>query len=268
SQLSYKPAKVDLPDFCQWNPRFVSRSVLVVKEVDARVRLRVWASGGNVKEITHLLNRAILKCVPFRLAFFASEQRDFRKAREDQGERTLGGSMYATGHVEPPLNYSSGDAALALEWQTRALAILVRPHARAFVSSGGAPAWLARTIRPELIADFMNGPSIQSTTLQRGWNDAADKESWDILSDMVTVGEVEVLLGFTKDEHGVDRWLFPRTEWLWDWSDHYHGEISVGVERMLSLLYESTMDGNPKPRTRSQWKEYLRHNNRDALAPA
>ncbi|KAJ6493948.1 hypothetical protein C8R47DRAFT_1069902 [Mycena vitilis] len=265
-RLVYEPANFELPDFCQWNPRFVSRAVLVVRDVDARVRLRLWASSGNVKEVIHLLNRAILKGVPFRLAFFSSEQRDFRKSREDQGERTLGGSMYA--RVESPLEYSSGDAALALEWKSRVLGVLVRPHARAFISLGGVPAWIARSIRPQLIADFMDGPSIQSTTLQRGWTDAAEKEPWDILADLVSNGEIEVLLGYTKDEHGADRWLFPRTEWLWDWSDHYSGELSVGVERMLHLLYEAVMDEKPKPRTRGQWKDYLRHNNHDDLAPS
>ncbi|KAJ7631998.1 hypothetical protein DFH06DRAFT_1004755, partial [Mycena polygramma] len=266
--LRYESSKFILPDFCQWNPRFVSRAVLVLKDVDARIRLRVWAASDSVTEITHLLNRAIIKGVPFRLAFFASEQRDFRKRREDQGARLMGGSMYTTGHVEAPLNYGSGGASISMEWQTRALAILTRPHARALVPLGGVPSWLARTIRPELIADFMDGPSIQSTTLQRGWTDTSDQESWDILADLVSNGELDILLGYTKDEHGVDRWLFPRTEWFWEYSEHFSGEISEGVDRMLSLFYESVMNENPKPRTRGQWKDYLRHNNHQDLAPS
>ncbi|KAJ7615063.1 hypothetical protein DFH06DRAFT_1146124 [Mycena polygramma] len=174
------------------------------------------SSNGSTTNPGNLTYPSSVNGILVLLAFFSSEQREFRKVREDQGERILGGSIYTTGRVEPPLNYSSGDSALAMEWQSRTLGIPTWPHARAFVSVGRVPAWLARTICPELIADFMSGPSIQSTTLQRGWTDTPDKESWDILADLVSVGEVDVLLGFTKDKHGLDRWLFPRTEWLWE----------------------------------------------------
>ncbi|PPQ82123.1 hypothetical protein CVT26_008868 [Gymnopilus dilepis] len=168
-----------------------------------------------------------------------------------------------------PLKYESPTKFVAA-YRARVTEILGRPHARAFIGLGGAASWLAQYWGgKELIIDFMQGPSVQTSLFRRGDNDLAHLNSVGLYWDSVSAQEVDILFGHIPHaDSNHERWLYPPVAVLEKDCDHYTGEWNETMEKMFAYLMKNILANPPKiePKSRGKWKEWLLTYNRGKWA--
>ena len=110
--------------------------------------------------------------------------------------------------------------------------ILRRPHARAVIAMGGPTSWIARHYGGErLITEFMAGPSIQVTVHHRGGVDTDTTRNVPVFYDQLTKQEIELIHGYIPlGSPTEERWAYPTSELLEEFSKHWRGEWNVGCE--------------------------------------
>jgi len=178
-------------------------------------------------------------------------------------------AQYSTDYQEPPLVYHSPAAFMAL-YSGRMADLLTRPHARAFIGLGGACSWVAhRWAGDTIFDDFMSGPSAQTTTYFRGANDATFSKCVGIHWDQVSAQEIDLLFGYLPHlDPAQNRWLYPPPHILESCCDHWAGEWTSQLDSIFRFITDKALLNPPEiePKTRSQWKKFLRNYNRGPLA--
>ncbi|KAJ6494650.1 hypothetical protein C8R47DRAFT_1265822 [Mycena vitilis] len=253
----------------RWNSRFLDHAYLVIDNPIARVRLRYLASATNAKSPVDVLEHALMRGLPFRLAISQADISQFRLRNLSSAERALTGAYFPIGSGEPALAYGKGGPEFSMEYQRRFLDMLRRPHMRRLAGMGGVFTWLAWRTELGLVREFMQGPSIQVTQFMRGWTDGHTDNPLFIASDELSHRDQETLLGHVYDNtpERVERWVWPSDDLLTDLCDHYSGELNPEVDSFLSSIYAEIKDGQAQARSRSQWAAFFRRGNRGALAP-
>ncbi|KIJ95054.1 hypothetical protein K443DRAFT_109421 [Laccaria amethystina LaAM-08-1] len=176
---------------------------------------------------------------------------------------------YDTGFQESPLTYSKGGSAFMDQYLSKLADILRRPHARAVIAMGGPTSWIARFYGGHrLVEEYMSGPSSQVTVHHRGGVAVAPFLDMPVFHDQLSKQEVELIHGYIPlGNPNEDRWAFPTSELLEEFSNHWRGEWNQGCERIMGNIARSLESGALAPLTRREWREYLRSNNRGEHAP-
>ncbi|KAJ7159406.1 hypothetical protein C8R46DRAFT_906326 [Mycena filopes] len=247
-----------LPAGCKWNRLFLSKGALLVPDIRARVRMRIWAiERKSVDAVEFLLTLALLQGVPFTLAVPRDVAHEFAPENVSDEDRALGWTYYDVGSIEEPLTWNKGGAAWAIAWVKKILDILKRPHMRALVSLGGPLAWIARRYRPNLLKEFMEGPSTQVAVHFKGWNDSRYSNSWGLMADSVSESEKDILRGVVTVE-GVSKALYPTEDLCLEFFEHYSGENNEGFDKALAHIWREIDEGRPHPRSNQEMKGHLR----------
>ncbi|KAK6996766.1 hypothetical protein R3P38DRAFT_3221896 [Favolaschia claudopus] len=215
---------VQMQEEHRWNPEFLDHAVLIMEDRIARVRLRLLACYTGTKTAAELLDLALMRCLPFRLAIPIAAVPRFRERKLAPTERALAESYY-------PRRKWNGEG-FAEHYGARFLDMLRRPHVRRVASMGSSLAWLAWKNGGTVIQDFMNGPSIQVTQYGRGWSDGREENPLFITSDELSANDLDVLLGHVW-EGQTERWVWPPEHILWEYCDFYSGEMTLDLDRCL-----------------------------------
>ncbi|KAK7033891.1 hypothetical protein R3P38DRAFT_2411638, partial [Favolaschia claudopus] len=246
----------------QWRAEFLDHAYLIAESANARVRLRLIACYAGCKTVASLLDLALIRCIPFRLAIPLDSVRLFRESRLAPTERVLSESYYPVGSGSSPLEYGRNGQGFSERYGVRFMDLLRRPHLRRIASMGSVFAWLAWKNGDDLIQDFMNGPSIQVTQYGRGWSDGREANPLFITSDELSPNDLDVLLGHVWDNE-TERWVWPSEELLWEYCEFYNGEMTDELDRcLLYILNEEVGKGKTQARTRNGWYQYFRRSNR------
>ncbi|KAK6966538.1 hypothetical protein R3P38DRAFT_2590666 [Favolaschia claudopus] len=241
-----------------WKPEFLDHAFLLLDTPNARVRFRLLACYSGAKTIGAILNFALLRCIPFRLAVPISSVPVFREARLAPAERALAESYYPVGSGSVPLEYGRNGEGFSERYAVRFLDLLKRPHVRRIASMGGALAWLAWKSGDHLVQDFMNGPSIQVTQYGRGWSDGREANPLFITSDELSPNDLDVLLGHVWDGT-TERWVWPSEAILWEYCSFYSGEMTEELDRCLQYILDAEVGkGKAQARTKNGWYQFFR----------
>ncbi|KAK7035664.1 hypothetical protein R3P38DRAFT_2517889 [Favolaschia claudopus] len=255
---------VELSKEQQWRKGFLDHAYLLVESPNARVRLRLFACYNAAKTVAAILDFALIRCIPFRLAIPIASVPHFRESNLAPTERALAENYYQVGSGSLPLEYGRNGEGFAERYGIRFLDLLRRPHMRRIVSMGGTLAWLAWKSGGSLIQDFMNGPSIQVTQYGRGWSDGREENPLFVTSDELSPNDLDVLLGHVWDGT-IERWVWPTEDLLREYCDFYQGEMTAELDRCLLYIFnEEVVKGKTQARTRGGWYQFFRRSNRMA----
>ncbi|KAJ7446941.1 hypothetical protein B0H11DRAFT_2248709 [Mycena galericulata] len=256
-----------MPDEYRWNRKFLDHAVLLLPNADARVRLRFLACALKVTTVGEVLDQALLRGIPFRLAIPESSLPEFRtESNVSAATRILAKSQYEMGPPEAPLTMGRGGAEFALSYTKRFNRVLGTPHARCIVAMGGIFTWLAWMYEDKLIESYMSGPSVQVVRFGRGWTDGHEEHPLYITHDQLYPHEIEDILGHVVDGQ-TDRWVWPTPELLLELHDHYSGEITSDLNDALKIIYNEVKENKATPRSKTQWTKFFRRRNRGTAAP-
>ncbi|KAJ7506050.1 hypothetical protein B0H11DRAFT_2219977 [Mycena galericulata] len=256
-----------MPDEYRWNRKFLDHAVLLLPNADARVRLRFLTCALKITTVGEVLDQAILRGIPFRLAIPETSLPEFRtEGGLSAASRILTKSQYEMGPPEAPLTMGRGGAEFAISYTKRFGRVLSLPHARCIVGMGGIFTWLAWMYEEKLVQSYMSGPSIQVVRFGRGWTDGHEEHPLYITHDQLYPHEIEDILGHVVDGQ-TDRWVWPTPELLLELCDHYSGEITSELNEALMAVYNEVKDNKATPRSKTQWSKLFRRRNRGTAAP-
>ena len=253
-----------------WNPPFLDEGIILFPDNRTQIRLRYWAiCGASTIRMRHVLDFAVSRGMRFIIAIpFDALPLFHQQEKPSMSELTK--RTYDTGFQESPLTYSKGGSAFMDQYLGKLADILRRPHARAAIALGGPTSWIARFYGgARLVEEYMSGPSSQVTVHHRGGVAVAPSQDMPVFHDQLSKQEVELIHGYIPlGSPNEDRWAFPTSELLEEFSNHWRGEWNQGCERIMGNIARSLESGALTPLTRREWREYLRGNNRGEHAPA
>ncbi|KAJ7461413.1 hypothetical protein B0H11DRAFT_2241833 [Mycena galericulata] len=256
-----------MPDDYRWNRKFLDHAVLLLHNADARVRLRFLTCALKITTVGEVLDQAVLRGIPFRLAIPETSLPEFRmEGSLSAASRILTKSQYEMGPPEAPLTMGRGGAEFAISYTKRFGRVLSLPHARCIVGMGGIFTWLAWMYEEKLVQSYMSGPSIQVVRFGRGWTDGHEEHPLYITHDQLYPHEIEDILGHVVDGQ-TDRWVWPTPDLLLELCDHYSGEITSELNEALMAVYNEVKDNRATPRSKTQWSKLFRRRNRGTAAP-
>lgn len=147
--------------------------------------------------------------------------------------------------------------------------ILHQPHARAVITLGGPTSWIAHFYGGDcLVEEYMSGLSTQVTVHHRGRVAVAPFLNMSVFHDQLSKQEIKLIHGYIPlGSPTEDRWAFPTSELLEEFSSHWHGEWNQGCECIMGNITWSLESGALTPLTRHEWREYIRRSNRGEHAP-
>jgi hypothetical protein len=145
-------------------------------------------------------------------------------------------------------------------WRAAVEMLLQRPHARAFVLSGGLEGMIARWIGGEgLIQGVLQGPAL--TGPQFKFSHVNGQEYYD---DTTTEAEREILLGVVQPQgrQALVRSLWPTSAILSSYVPDYASGTeawSIRCERIFRAIQNEINSGRAQPMLRREWLRFLRH---------
>ena len=130
--------------------------------------------------------------------------------------------------------------------------ILRRLHARAAIALGGPTSWIARFYGGALLVEeYMSRPSSQVTVHHMGGVTVTPSQDMPVFHDQLSKQEVELIHGYILlGSPNKDRWAFPTSELLKEFSNHWRGEWNQGCERIMGNIARSLESGALTPLTR------------------
>ena len=269
SAITFDGVVWSLPPDLTWNQSFATESILLLPDARTSTRLRYWAiCKPSMRNMRHVLNLAIERNMRFHMATRLTDLKVFRpKSAPVLSELT--GRTYEAGFQEEHLRDINGGAAFRDQYMGKLADILRRPHARALVSMGGPTAWIAKRYGgPEIVQRFMNGPSTQVTVHHRGAVASSPFCEDPIFYDQISAQEENLVHGFVPAENPEHhRWLFPTTEIMEDFCNHWSGEWTQGCDLILHNIAKALDRGTAKPLTRKGWRSYLHSANHGDKRP-
>ncbi|KAI0762065.1 hypothetical protein BC629DRAFT_1443367 [Irpex lacteus] len=257
-----RPILADLlhPNLAPVVPVLAGSTIVVTQEarliVDPLVELRMmlWAIRGRITEVDEILSEALLRGWAFQLVFPQTHLAELR----DPGPEEAAAASEAAGVL---FIYTDSDVPeVQLKWVRfleRALQLLSRPNARAFLTLGGIfwrlaillggrflESWKLNILGPS--SGVIIGHSGNTTVLGYRGND-------------VTEAEKNALLGLTRSRTtGTSRYWFPPEDLLIR-HRFYDGEWSNVAARLVMDRYESLQRGETtySPLTLEEWDQLL-----------
>ena len=216
----------------------------------------------------HLLELAISRNMKFIMATRITDLRTFKPAVVPELSE-LTKRTYETGFQEEHLRDINGGAAFRDQYMGKLADILRRPQARALVSMGGPTAWIAKRYGgPSIVQRFMSGPSTQVTVHHRGAVTSSPFYDDPLFHDQISAQEENLVHGFVPAENPEHhRWLFPTTDIMEDYCNHWQGEWTHGCDLILNNIAKALERGTAKPLTRKGWKAYLHSSNHGTHRP-
>ncbi|KAJ7665842.1 hypothetical protein DFH06DRAFT_984794 [Mycena polygramma] len=266
-KLAHEYTWVSMPESFKWDTKFLDHAYLLLDSPGAEVRLRYLASATGAETAVEVLDLALTRCIPFRLAVRESALDNFRERNLSSAERSIAAAYFPVGSGEAALEYGRGGAEFANEYNRRFLDLLRRPHMRRMASMGGVFAWLAWRAEMGHVDNFLKGPSIQVTQFGRGWNDGHKDYPLHVTCDELSYRDQETLLGHVRDGQ-TDRWVWPTEALLLELCAHYSGEMNPEVDHHLGIIYSEIRGGEAQARSHSGWEKFFRRGNRGANAPS
>ena len=135
---------------------------------------------------------------------------------------------------------------------------------------GGPTAWIAKRYGgPSIVQRFMDGPSAQVTVHHRGAVTSSLFYDDPMFHDQISAQEENLVHGFVPAENPEHhRWLFPTTEIMEDYCNHWCGEWTQGCDLIFQNIAKGLERGTAKPMTQKGWKAYLHSPNHGTRCPA
>ncbi|PPQ97536.1 hypothetical protein CVT26_002412 [Gymnopilus dilepis] len=268
--LTYPYSILHLTEQGAWNFLLMDVGVLILPDEKAEVRLRYFGNCvQDFRHVSNLLRLGIERRLHFSIGVPGNRLDWFAPRDLSPGTRTKLAALYSSSTIETPLKYESSTKFIA-GYRARVTEVLSRPHARAFIGLGGAASWLAQYWGgKDLIVDFMQGPSVQTTIFRRGDNDLAHPASAGLYWDSVSAQEIDILFGHIPHaDSNHERWLYPPEFVLEKDCDHYTGEWNETMDKIFEYLTKKISATSPKiePKSRGKWKEWLQTYNRGKWA--
>ncbi|RDB19203.1 hypothetical protein Hypma_013434 [Hypsizygus marmoreus] len=243
-----------------WSPKVLADGVLQLPSWESTIRMKLRATIDETEDITDIMSWAIANRLRFSIGYPDTSLTRFAPPEITDLARCWG-ALYSDGHSEVILHFERGAADFIQQWRAAAREVLLRPHARAVIFQGGPLSWIAGLFRKDdLLAEAMEGPSIQVTIHRRGDLDTNHPElTWN---DRLSIDECNLLYGFTKGEKGkpdTDRTLWPTETHLRDFIDGYSGSWSRTCEILYGDIWTKIRSDAWEPRTRGGWGQFLRN---------
>lgn len=267
--ITYVGSVWTAPPGLEWNVTFYHESVILFPDARTLTRLRYWAiTNSEISHMRHLLDLAIARNMRFVMATKIGDLKSFKPAAtSDLAELTK--RTYEAGFQEEHLKDFNGGASFRDQYMGKLADILRRPHARALISMGGPTAWIAKRYGGQAIVQrFMDGPSTQVTVHHRGAVESSIFFDNPLFHNQISAQEENLVHGYVPAENPEhQRWLFPTTDILEDFCDHWRGEWTEGCESIFQHIAKSLDRGTAKPLTRKGWRSYLHSTNHGARGP-
>lgn len=263
SQLVQLTPLWKIPMEYDWNSMLLKHGHIIFEDTRTQVRMRYIANCfEGVRSIRHVLEAALERRLPFSLAVKREDLHHFRPSKIDDLDLQAK-NAYADG-AYPSIEIGTGGMGLSTRYRHQIQSIIRSPHGQAMISKGGPVSWIAcRYGGINLVQRFMTGPSVEVAVHYKGWNDTDSKKSMELYCDSLTNQEIDLIFGHvTEDGRPTNRWLYPNYELLLESCDHWEGEWNASLERMFQRISEEIDRGRPKARSYSEWRKWLRQDNR------
>ncbi|EDQ98479.1 uncharacterized protein LACBIDRAFT_300221 [Laccaria bicolor S238N-H82] len=270
SMITYHGTIWSIPPNLDWDTSFYRDSILLFPDNRTLTRLRYWAAcDPGISSMRQLLELAISRNMKFIMATSMSDLKTFKPITTPELSE-LTKRTYETGFQEEHLKDINGGAAFRDQYMGKLADILRRPQARALISMGGPTAWIAKRYGgPPMIQRFMDGPSTQVTVHHRGAVTSSPFYDEPLFHDQISAQEENLVHGFVPAENPEHhRWLFPTTEIMEDYCNHWRGEWTQGCDLIFHNIAKGLDRGTAKPLTRKGWKAYLHSPNHGTRRPA
>ncbi|KIJ92329.1 hypothetical protein K443DRAFT_135317 [Laccaria amethystina LaAM-08-1] len=256
--ITYDGSVWNAPPGLEWNVTFYHESVILFPDARTLTRLRYWAiTNPEISHMRHLLDLAIARNMRFVMATKIGDLKSFKPAvTSDLAELTK--RTYEAGFQEEHLKDFNGGASFRDQYSIWAL-----------ISMGGPTAWIAKRYGGQaIIQRFMDGPSTQVTVHHRGAVASSVFFEDPLFHDQISAQEENLVHGYVPAENPEhQRWLFPTTDIMEDFCDHWRGEWTEGCDSIFHHIAKSLDRGTAKPLTRKGWRSYLHSTNHGARGP-
>lgn len=269
SLITYQDDIWTMPPNLEWNPSFYRDSILLFPDDRTLTRLRYWAAcDSGISTMRQLLELAISRNMKFIMATRITDLKTFKPATTPELSE-LTKHTYETGFQEEHLKDINGGAAFRDQYMGKLADILRRPQVRALISMGGPPAWIAKRYGgPSIVLRFVSGPSTQVTIHHRGAVASSPFYDDPVFYDQISAQEENLVHGFVPAENPEHhRWLFPTTEIMEDYCNHWGGEWTLGCDLIFNNIARALERGTAKPLTHKGWKGYLHSSNHGTRRP-
>ncbi|KAF8074477.1 hypothetical protein FPV67DRAFT_1665239 [Lyophyllum atratum] len=271
-KMTHDEPSYRFPGNLLWNPFFIQHGYLLVERKNVEVRMRYWAATTQgIRHIREVLERAIEHHVRFRIGIKNANLEVFRPYNDEMSkiEVATAKQPHMVGFQEETLVWGLGGASFATNYIGKLGNVLRRGHAGALVPRGGPLAWIAIHYGGDMIVQkFIRGPSAGMVWHNLAESDSRDPNPIHVLYDFVSPGEESLIYGHIPGTNGdSDRWVYPTEELLEELCDHWKGEWNPTLERIFRAITKEIDDGQPRARSRTEWREYLRRSNRGTMRP-
>lgn len=114
----------------------------------------------------------------------------------------------------------------------------------------------------------MSGPSVQVTVHHAGANDSGDDNCLDLAWDDISDGDYEAVHGYIQGATPeLDMYLFPTSEMMEEYSDHYFREWNPYCDKTFRQIKMELDGGRGKARTKAEWRKFFQSSNRGTYKP-
>ncbi|KAJ7263770.1 hypothetical protein C8J57DRAFT_1512572 [Mycena rebaudengoi] len=240
---------VALPEGATWSELWLSKAILVFHSKEVQIRVRTFANlRSDVENVVDVLNLMIRYGLPLTLYLKEEDIKIFRRPHLSVRELGLVAASYEPGHVESPLQDLGSPESTYGAYTSRLDGIFARAHTPSFIAEGGMLSWIAQLYAPDLVARFMEGPSIRVTEFRRGQymngrRRGAPGETFT--RDCISPDEKELLYGRISNAKDSSRtkYLWP-PQWLLEESSvHFHGIMNAGCQALFDNIVEDLKKG-------------------------
>jgi len=208
--------------------------------------------------MSDLLLKAVCHGLPFSVGVKVEDFGRFKPEDVSDTDRLVG---KPTSAVEAPFAYMA-QGVLQAYYMSRVNDIIRRPHARILIGMGGPVSWLGRKWGGmELVAQFMEGPSLDVYLHHRGYIDSDDEHPMFLYTDEMSPQEIDVLFGCIHNDSERDRSLYPSRDILDEGCFFWTGEWDARINGMFEDLTKEILQGSAKFRTPGMWNDYFRRLN-------
>ncbi|EDR00805.1 uncharacterized protein LACBIDRAFT_333861 [Laccaria bicolor S238N-H82] len=241
--ITYVGSVWEAPAGLEWNVTFHQESIILFPDTRTLTRLKYWAvTSSEISHTRHLLDLAIARNMCFIMATRISDLKSFRPIMTpDLAELTK--RTYEAGFQEEHLKDVNGGAAF-------------RDHLD------------CKAIRRIGLGSTIHGWTTQVTVHHRGAVTSSPFFDDPLFHDQMSAQEENLVHGFVSAENSdYHRWLFPTTEIMEDFCDHWSGEWTEGCDLIFHNIAKALERGTAKPLTRKGWKSYLHSTNHGTRRP-